>query len=226
MTGYLKGALAGAALALTVGFGANADAALFSLSGGTPYTTSNAGANKNDVIGGGFTLLDNAVLTTTAPNVTLSFYLLGAESGYVNLLTTDFGSQAEANGAPPTFPFGFPGTYLFGGTQVAAGVVKTDFTSSGYSGTIGNGAPLLNGLGQEIGSVAFAYLTDLTTFAISATPTNFILFALDDGGAGPDDNHDDYMGVIVATPIPAALPLFLTALAGSGLLARRGRRTV
>lgn len=223
MAGYIKGALAGAAL--LIGTAATADAALLQI---TPtgnaadvIVTSGAGNNKNDVLGGGFTIQNNAVLTTTTNNVVLTFYYWGAESGYFNKLTTAFGNFTETGGSASNKVVNpFPGVLVaaLGGIQAAAGVVKTDFSSGGYVGTIGNGTP------TSTGSVAFAYLTNLTSFEISMTPTNYVLFALDDGGAGPDDNHDDYVGVIVATPIPAALPLFLTALAGTGLLARRNRK--
>jgi hypothetical protein len=186
-----------------------ADAALLSISDGTPFST----PRSNDVIGSGHTLRDNATLGTTQSGVRLDYYFLGSESGFRNTVNTSFGSHTEVDNPP--YPNSLPGTFLFGGTQAASGPVALNFTSSDFLGSLALGG------GDAFKSIALGYLVDTVSFSISATPTNVVLFALDDSGAGADDDHDDYVGYVVATPIPPALPLLLTALAGIGLIGRR-----
>ncbi|MBX3517815.1 MAG: PD40 domain-containing protein [Rhodospirillales bacterium] len=165
---------------------------LFSLSSGTPLITS----SSNDIVGSGASLRNNAELSTTECNVQLGFFFLGSESAFTITLATAFGNYTEVDTGYSVFPLGFPGTLLFAGTQASAALVTTNFTSPSYAGAIGNGSPLGNG------SLAFAYLKDLTTFAISETPTNYILFGLDDPGSN-DGDYDDFMGVITATGLTA-----------------------
>ena len=89
-----------------------------------------------------------------------------------------------------------------------------------------------NNLNTGSASIAFAFLKSLscTGFTkiqdcISLTATDYVLFGLDDSGAGPNDNHDDWMGLMVATrdsqsvvPLPAALPFLLAGLLGLGFV--------
>jgi hypothetical protein len=208
-----------------------ADAAFLSLTGGTSFNTSSG----NDVLGAGTTFLDNATLATTEDDVTLTFYFLGSESGFDNTLNVGGRTHTEAD----KYPASWPGSSVIGPvTQASAGSVDMFFTSSGFSGQ------LEPGLGDNSKSIAFAYLALANTSGatVSATPTDVVLFALDDSGAGPDDDYDDYVGYVVAeaervtsatpavpvatAPIPAALPLFVSAMAGLGLMGWRRMKAV
>jgi hypothetical protein len=202
---------AAAAVALMLGVGA-ADASLLTISGGTAFNT----PADNNVLGAGLSLLDNAGLSTTAAGVTLSYYFWGSESGADNTLVTPFGSHTESDNATTStvsLPFPGLGSPLFSGTQAAAGAVDLKFSSSIFANFLTLGG------GDANKSIALAYLNNDGT--ISTTATNLVLFTLDDSGAGPDDNHDDYVGIVSAVPIPAAAWLFGSALLG---LAGVGRR--
>jgi hypothetical protein len=213
----LSGSFTKLAAGATLVFSATAaNAALFSIQGGTAIVTDSASAGINDVLASGATLHDNAVLATTANNVKLKFFFWGSESGYTNTLTTSFGSHAESDNANGSGSIAFPGlgTPLFSGVQASAGNVAMSFASTGGNAP---GGIVAAGAGDAWRSIAFAYLNKDGSF--SATPTNLVGYAFDDSGAGPDDNHDDYVGYVQAVPIPAAAWLF-----GSGLMALVGLR--
>ena len=207
-----------------------ADAALLELTDGTELKTS----SKNDVLGSGTTLLNNAKLSTTVNDVKLTFHFGGSESGFDNTLNAGGQTHTEADKSPASWPGSLAINPV---TQDLKGSVDMFFTSSGFS------EQLKPGLGDESKSIAFAYLAN-TSGAISDSPTDIVLFALDDGGSTADGDYDDYVGYVVAegpltegplapatlaapvatvmpTPIPAALPLFVTAMVGLGLLGRR-----
>jgi hypothetical protein len=156
---------------------------------------------------------DNATLTIEDGAI-LTFYFVGSESGYTNTLNTAFGTHAENNTIP-----GFPGELLFSGTYDDTNPALW-FTSSGFAGQ------LVPGGGDAGKSIAFAYLNE--SFEVSIGPTEIVLFALDDAGAGPDDNHDDYVGYFVVSaapveevPLPGAVWLFGSALLGFVTWSRR-----
>ena len=186
-----------------------ADAALLSLTDGKSFKT----PSKNDVLETGTTLLDNATLSTTENDVKLTFYFRGSESGFKNTLNVG-GPDGEKHTEVDKSPASWSGSV----TQASPGPVDMFFTSSGFSGE------LEPGQGDISKSIAFAYL---------AEDENTVLFALDDGGSKSgkkrsksDHDYDDYVGYVVAesvapVPIPAALPMFVTAMAGLGLIGRR-----
>src|SRR5262249_6773368 len=100
--------------------------------------------------------------------------------------------------------------------------------------------PVPNG-GQA--NLIFAYLTPhvggggpaISPFAwdLTTTPTNTIVFWVNDDGSS-DDNHDDWMGIAQViqrggeggVPIPGALPLFGSVVAGGWLFRRLRKRKV
>jgi hypothetical protein len=207
--------------------GAQASAALLTIGTGTPFLT----PSNNDTIGALVPLIDGATLITNQANVILQFRYLGSESGYANKLvvtglsaygplTGNFTHTEAANNN--TNPMAnFPGTFVGGGLQAAAGGVGMLFDTQ-TAGTIGLG-PIVGGK-----SIALAYLdvgctTDATKKikdCVVGTQTNAVLFALDDSGGNPnDDNHDDYVGYMVASPVPLPAAFWLL---GSGLLGLLG----
>ncbi len=224
---------AAAAVMLAGGLAQPANAALLDISGGTLTTV----PVVNDVIGaagigtlGSSQYLIGSTLSTTASDVTLTFYDVGNESGWTDRLLTQTLSDDNDFAPGSGLHLPLPGQLVGGELQTSAGLLKLDFQC--VAGDCGGGTLPVNLISNQGSfatasgaSLAFAYL-DPSTFQIVSEATNVVLFALDDRGAGPDDNHDDYVGIVVATPVPAALPLFLTALGGAGVWSRRRNKRV
>jgi hypothetical protein len=210
---------------------------------GAPLT----GSALNDPTGPNLTAatpwIQNGQVTTTFTSYRVDWFFIGAESGLVNTLTAtsvtpgsfsytenNQNNSAYAGGPPAVGPataigstFGltsviqFQISWLPGGPN-PGGVVTNDSTQS---------SP-----GTGLANMIFSFL-DLSgpcTFTVAGCNiTNdpnksgdWFVFALNDSG-GPDDNHDDFVGVAhvvfvppdqFPTPVPAALPLFASAIGG------------
>lgn len=172
--------------------------------------------------GGGLFWSQGAQLSTTADNVTLSFNYIGSLGAATNTFSTSGGSFTtlgldEAAGGDST------AQDSFSVVQASAGLVdftySTTVDGSSVSNTAGNNP---SGAGNINYSAAFLDFQRTGSgefiWELSSSPTNVVLLLLDDSGAGPDLDFDDLGVVVVATPIPAALPLFATAIFGLGLM--------
>lgn len=216
-----RGMLVGTAAAAALLCGGQASAALLQISGGSLITPAG-----NDVLGGGVSLLKGATLAATGA-ATLTFYFLGSESGFTNRLNLPGGfSHAEPVNGGQAYPSPWPGTSISSISVGAAGAVPLWFTSSGWAA----GDLLAPGSSTTRRSIAFAYLDCATGKSCiqTTTATDIVLFALDDGGAGPDKDFDDYVGYLVAdapaispVPLPASVWLLGSALLGLLGIGRR-----
>ncbi|GAB2178945.1 hypothetical protein [Dongia sp. agr-C8] len=122
------------------------------------------------------------------------------------------------------------------------GTLNLDYANSGAGFVITDGAPgavssIGFGLGNAVSNLALAFRTDVTGGPLmslaglpntpegliallgGASPLAFGVFTLNDYGAV----HFD-IALVATTPIPAALPLFASALGGLGFLRWRRRR--
>jgi hypothetical protein len=189
---------AGAAQAATVGITGSPDA-----TGGV-----NEFAGQLATALPGLVLLSGASFSLAGPAV-LTFTAIGAESSYNNAFNvTGLGTLSESG------DYGFP-----------VGNLLTTAGSGSLSGTFGPG--LLDGLMSFTSNIGLTSTPGMGTFGVfvSGGAGNHSVFflAYDDNGAGPDDNHDDFLirVNVAAVPLPAAGFLLIGALGGLAVLRRR-----
>ena len=155
---------------------------------------------------------------TVSSDTNISMWYLGKEAGYVNAFELPENTERlSTSGQSNVFSVPSSGP----STSVAAGLLPFCFTTSGGGApdSVCNGAnpdALSGGTGPNF----FAYFRDTKTVDLW----------LDDGGAGPDDNHDDMVvrlqirqGEFGVVPVPAAVWLFGSGLLGLVGIARRRR---
>lgn len=153
---------------------------------------------------------------TTGTNEVLTFTRWGSESGYVNTFTATNGVDTKSfkESADP---------WACGITSCGDSELR-EFTMS-FSGTLASDAFKFTsnkGAPASLGQTGMGLYYDLTGSSMYA------FLAYDDDGAGPDDNHDDFLVkvrardlTVTAVPLPAAAWLFLSALGGFVALGRK-----
>ncbi len=225
---YAAACAAGLALAST----APANAASLTLSGGTAGSIPGGASNElittgllpGPLVGGYY----GSQITFDAPassNLTIEFF--GAEAGYKNSFYYEGlqkfvhpgGQIISPNLASPLASFS---TLLSG-----SGLLDFYFAYNNGAGSVVNGANLDDATGT-VGPNFFASC-DPSSGAVGSggTDCSSVYLFLDDGGAGPDDNHDDFLvRISVSSDVPAVPEPGTVTLLGLGLLgaAFAGRR--
>jgi len=188
---------------------------LASISGGTAVNSIPQGNSGNIVLeqagiglAGGQVWVDGT-LDNLGDGVTLTLYQVGAESHWRNEIRLGNTSGPKLRdkedffrGSTGVFTNGPAPFKLIGSVTQNSGVANFEFWKMNPdpdTKIVVNGqSPMMMVPEYGYASLAFAYLDD--NYQIVADPTNRILVLLEDGGT--DRDYDDYVGILVATPLP------------------------
>lgn len=212
------------AAVLAIGLAAPAQAGFFSIVGGTAGTIPGpAGTNEylTPLFGGAPSLTGyygSRIDATIYGGGTITLEFFGAEAGFHNEFNFFFAKLFDHPGGTIIAPnLGSP-LDTFSAPIIGAGTLLFSFEVDvdGTPGSVANGANPDDSAHTVAGPNFFASCAP--TGPGNPTTCEQIYLFLDDSGAGPDDNHDDFLVRMTisatAVPEPTSLSLF-----GAGLLA-------
>jgi len=147
----------------------------------------------------------------------VTFTFLGFEAGFDNdfnlnvtelFSTEDYGSNLVTGISVMEGPFLLP-----------AGIISFSFDINNNSGSVANGSNPDDSKGE--GDINF--FTSFDNDPTAMLGTSLVVF-LDDSGAGPDNDHDDFGVRIQAAPVPEPATMILVGAGLIGLAGFRRRR--
>ncbi len=157
---------------------------------------------------------------TAGTNEIFTFTRWGSESGYVNTFTATNGVDTQS--------FDESADAWACGSSSCGDSELLSFTMS-FTGNLASDAFMFTsdrGAPAQLGQTGMGLYYDLTGSSMYA------FLSYDDDGAGPDDNHDDFVVRVSAehltvtpVPLPASALLFLSAMGGFAALGRRKARS-
>jgi hypothetical protein len=208
----------------------SAYAAPFTFSGGTAGAIPGANPNNDFIPGlfggpqiGGY--FGAQILFNVPAGSQLVIDFFGAEAGYVNrfkyagntVFTHSGGYNVASNLLSPL------GT--FSTTLGGSGTLPFRFTVNNNSGSVLNGSNPNDAGGRVAGPNFFASCNPYSgTAGSGGTSCNSVYLFLDDGGAGPDDDHDDFLVRVSVAAVPEPVSI-VGGLVGLGLFVLRRTRS-
>lgn len=204
-TSVIRGAAIGAVAAVALA-GAT-QAATVDITGSVSSTGgyNNFATQLNAALGGNAVLLAPASITAMAM-VGLTFTAVGAESSFNNSFSVAGLGTLSENGN-----FGFPSSNLL--------------TTPGSGSMTGVFSGLLDGLLSFTNNIGLTVNLGDQEFGVftqgGAGQHSVFFLAFDDNGAGPDDNHDDFLIRVNVIPLPAGGVLLIGGLGALAALRRR-----
>ena len=192
-----------------------------------------SGVNDPSNLGVGVQGGTTAIVQSTVPLYTVTYYLAGSESGDQISFTSPLGTFTEGVNIPDNSNNNVPGSgspqvgpQLLGTTGVqSAQNLSFSFHDDTNNTGVANGSN--NAANSGLPNMLFSYLQFISpgVWNLTSTATDWFLLGFNDSGS-PDEDHDDLMivGNITAVPIPAALGLFAVGLGLMGFLGRRRKR--
>ncbi len=169
----------------------------------------------------------SSIVTEAGGDETLKYTELAAESGYTNGFRNSDGSKFVEE-SPNSFLNAFPtGTGDGFSETYSASTVLKDGSLQFY---VASGDA--NAVDAQMGESGFGVFYSTLSSGDTGYRDEWI-FAFDDNGAGPDDNHDDYLILVESDfkdtrineiPVPASALLLGGAIAGLGFARRRKQK--
>jgi hypothetical protein len=212
---------------ITLALGSPAYAAPLTLSSGTAGSIPGSLANNDYIPGlfggpqiGGY--FGSQILFNVPGASTLVIDFFGAEAGYVNSFVYTGGTVfTHVGGSNIASSLGAPlGT--FSTTISGSGTLPFLFRVNSNAASVTNGSNPNDFSGLALGPNFFATCNPFSQSAgAGGTSCNSVYLFLDDGGAGPDDDHDDFLVRVSVVSVPEPATIFMGLIGLALLVARR-----
>lgn len=202
-----------ASVVAVFGCAATAQAGIVSISGGVAVNEIPQGTSGNIVLAqAGITMADGPIyvdgtLDVLGKGARFTLYDVGSESHWVNEIWLWDKTTKKRIKDKDDFYRGTTGVFVHTPFQLAmtvsqpSGVARFGFwrrfPKPDYETVLNGQSPMMMVPNYDYASIALAYLDDQNR--IVTGPTDRILVLLEDGGN--DRDYDDYVGILVATPL-------------------------